>query len=180
MKIYQVVAMSENRVIGKDGGIPWDIPHDMKRFKEITTGHAVVMGRGTFESLPSPLNRRFNVVLTSRESVENGDFKISRADGIISWDKGARVTLESNVADSIRLCRDKGFDEIYVIGGESIYEQTLPYADVVRATHVHRHVEDGDAFYPEELSEKDDWEISFVDPGEDYSFVDYTTNRYQP
>jgi dihydrofolate reductase len=176
MKIYQIVAMSENHVIGQDGGIPWNIPRDMKRFKEITMGHPVIMGRKTFDSLPSPLSRRLNIVLTSQDELEKDEFKIFKSDNIKSGGANARITLSSGITDAINVCGEKNFDEVFVIGGESVYNETLPISDEVRMTIVHEEYE-GDTFYPD-LDENEDWEANWIEPHDGFSFIDYVrTNR---
>jgi dihydrofolate reductase len=121
-----VVAYSANRVIGRDGGLPWRLPGDLRRFRELTTGHAVVMGRRTYESLPDafrPLPGRRNVVLTSDPGY--------RADG-------AEVVgdLETALAGPC-----------FVIGGGKVYAQALPHAQRVYATELEAEV-DGDTYFP--------------------------------
>ena len=121
-----VVAHSANRVIGRDGGLPWHLPADMRRFRELTTGHAVVMGRRTYESLPGafrPLPDRRNVVLTSDPAY--------RADG-------AEVVTELERALA-RPC--------FVIGGGEVYAHALPHARRVYATEIEGEL-DGDTFFP--------------------------------
>jgi dihydrofolate reductase len=125
-----VVAHSSNGVIGRDGALPWRLPTDLRRFRELTSGHAVVMGRTTFESIPPrfrPLPERRNIVLSS-----NPDYVA----------EGGEVfrDLESALA----ACPDGCF----VIGGGATYRQALPLASRVYATEVEADVE-GDAFFPE-------------------------------
>jgi dihydrofolate reductase len=124
-----VVAHAANGVIGRDGGLPWRLPTDLRHFRELTTGHAVVMGRATFESIPPrfrPLPERRNIVLSSKPGYAA---------------KGAEVfgSLESALAACPGGC--------FVIGGEVTYRQALPLAERVYATHVEADVE-GDAFFP--------------------------------
>jgi dihydrofolate reductase len=121
-----VVAHSANRVIGRDGGMPWHLPTDLRRFRALTTGHAVVMGRRTFESLPDafrPLPERRNVVLSSDPAY--------RADGA-----EAVTDLEAALEGTC-----------FVIGGGVTYEQALPHAQRVYATEIEAEVE-GDTFFP--------------------------------
>lgn len=171
IKIYHIVAMSENRVIGKDGDIPWHIPEDQQRFKEITLGHPVLMGRKTFQSLPCILSNRLNLVLSNHDAVSQGEHTIHQHEDIRSIG-GGRVSLESNIVDAVRLCRDRNLHEIYVIGGESVYRQTMRHADEIRMTLVHDEIEGGDAFYPEIDSSK--WVQSSTSPHPDYSYIDYS------
>jgi dihydrofolate reductase len=124
--ITLVVAASINGVIGKDGAIPWRLPEDMRRFKALTLGHTVVMGRKTWDSLPPknrPLPGRRNVVVT-RDSGW-------RAEG------AERMSLE----DALKAAAD-----IFVIGGAEIYRAALPFADRVELTLVRRNFE-GDAIF---------------------------------
>jgi dihydrofolate reductase len=124
--IALVVAASRNGCIGRDGDLPWRLPSDLRRFKEITSGGTVVMGRRTWESLPPafrPLPGRRNVVVT-------------RTPG---WSaEGAEVA--GSLGEALA-------DGVFVIGGGQIYEQTLPAADRVYATWVDAEV-DGDTFFP--------------------------------
>jgi dihydrofolate reductase len=124
-----VVARSRNGAIGRDGGLPWRLPSDLKRFRELTEGHTVVMGRRTFESLPEafrPLPRRRNIVLSRDPSYSP---------------VGAEVC--SNLADALAASLD-----CFVIGGGEIYTKALPVAERVYATEIDALV-DGDVFFPE-------------------------------
>jgi dihydrofolate reductase len=124
-----VVAYSRNHVIGRDGRLPWHLPGDMRRFRELTTGHAVVMGRRTFESLPDrfrPLPNRRNLVLTSRR-----DYDLP---GIETFQ-----SLEAALAAAGGDC--------FVIGGEQVFREALPVADRLYLTRVEAECE-GDAFFP--------------------------------
>lgn len=129
--------MAENRVIGKDGRVPWHLPADMKHFKTLTTGHAVIMGRKTFDTLDRPLVNRRNIVVT-----RNRDYRAPGAE----------------VADSLDAALDvaKGDDEIFIAGGEDIYRLALPRADRIYLTLVHATVE-GDAHFPE--FDTAEWEL---------------------
>mgnify|MGYP002760349732 FL=1 len=127
-EITMIAAVSENNVIGSDGGIPWDIPEDMKHFRELTTGKTVIMGRKTYESLPedyTPLPGRQNIVL-------------SRSD----------PDIEAEVVESLEEAYRKSENQIFIIGGESVYSQAMKDADRLEITRVHREM-DGDAFFPE-------------------------------
>jgi dihydrofolate reductase len=130
-----VVAHSRNGVIGRAGALPWRLPSDLRRFRELTTGHAVVMGRRTFESLPAafrPLPDRRNIVLSSSAGY--------RAEG-------AEVFADlDSVLSAYR-------DSCFVIGGGVTYVQALPLAQRVYATEVDAEVE-GDAFFPALASEE--------------------------
>jgi dihydrofolate reductase len=122
-----IVAMSENRVIGANGGIPWHLPEDFLFFKKTTLGHPIVMGRKTYESLGKPLPGRKNIVLTSQTLI--------LPDLVIVHSKEELIAL--NIPT----------EEIFVIGGAKIYELLLPLCDTLLVTHVHRRIE-GDTFFP--------------------------------
>jgi dihydrofolate reductase len=124
-----VVAYAENRAIGYRGGLPWRLPSDLRRFRELTIGHTVLMGRRTFESLPDahrPLRERRNVVVSA-----NPDFVARGAE--------VHASLDAALATCAGDC--------FAIGGASIYEQTLPRADRIYATHVEASPP-GDVFFP--------------------------------
>ncbi len=133
MNVTCVVAMSENHVIGRDGGLPWRLPDDLKRFKALTTGHTVIMGRKTFESIGRPLPDRTNVVLT-----RNPDFE---AEGV-------------EVAHSLEAALEKaaGQSEVFIIGGEAVFRRGMDLAQRIHLTLVHAHVQ-GDARFPGEALE---------------------------
>jgi dihydrofolate reductase len=128
-RLSLIAAMARNRVIGLHNRLPWRLPTDMKRFRELTTGHAIIMGRKTFDSLARPLPNRKNIVVT-----RDSDY---RAEG---------ATVVHNIEDAIACA---GADpEIFVIGGEQIYRQTLPLASRLYLTLVDSDFE-GDAWFPE-------------------------------
>jgi dihydrofolate reductase len=175
MKVYHVAALSENHVIAKDGGIPWMIKDDLRRFKEITTGHPIIMGRTTFESLGSkPLPSRINVVLSRREEVEFGGETLTyegEQDCIHVETDRAEVVFARSIVDALADCAD--YQEVYVIGGGEIYRQTLHLTDELRLTIVHEEVEEDDTcvYYPE--LDEDQWMQSFVETCDTHSYVDY-------
>ena len=127
-----VAAIARDGVIGRDGGIPWHIPEDIARFKALTTGHAVVMGRKTWESLPErfrPLPGRRNVVVTRNSE----------------WN-AAGAERAGSVEEALEALRD--VERVFVIGGAEIYAAALPFADELVLTEVDLDV-DGDTFFPE-------------------------------
>lgn len=159
--INAIAAISTGeRAIGKNGDIPWDIPEDQARFKRITRGHPVIMGRKTWESLPEsvrPLPGRTNIVLT-----RNTEYTTD----------GATVFHEKKQAlDAARAVDD---EKVFIIGGGAIYELFLPETDKLYLTIVNTHIEDADAFFPqyenafEETSRKD-----VGDHTPPYAFVTY-------
>jgi len=151
-----IVAVSENNVIGKDGDIPWHIPEDLKHFKEKTTGNAVIMGRKTFESLPEdykPLPERKNIVLT-RSGLKN---EYEQVEEVESLEEAYRQAGEFS-------------EKAFIIGGASIYEQTLDQCDKLVLTRIHEEYE-GDTFFPEINKEK--WIEEDRDDRENLSFIEY-------
>jgi dihydrofolate reductase len=138
MIITLVVAASENNVIGRDGGLPWDLPNDMRHFKEITIGHTVVMGRKTYSSIGRPLPDRRNIIVTRQD-----DFRV----------EGCEIV--HSLEEAFALSEEAASEEVCVIGGGEIYAQALPFASRIELTRVHITI-DGDTFFPK-FSE-DSWE----------------------
>ncbi|MGH1455943.1 MAG: dihydrofolate reductase [Alphaproteobacteria bacterium] len=143
--VSHIVAMAENQCIGLDNQMPWHISDDLKRFKALTIGHPVIMGRKTFDSilgyLKKPLPGRDSIVV-SRSGYEN-EFGVP----VFS-------SIEAAVAHGTDLAEKKTLDEVFIIGGAQIYSQSLGMVDRLHLTKVHRAV-DGDAFYPE--FDRSDW-----------------------
>ena len=149
MKLSHIVAMSENRVIGKDNKLPWRIPEDLKKFKSLTQHHTVIMGRKTYESIGKPLPNRRNIVVTKT----------------LMQPVGVELQVASSMEDALAKINPE--EECFVIGGESLYKQTLSLIDTIYLTLVHKTV-DGDTFYPEvpdnfvEAAREDKKEFSFL------------------
>ncbi len=140
MTVSLIVAAARNGVIGRDGGLPWHLPDDLKRFRQITTGHHVIMGRATHESIGRPLPKRNNVVLSRSRGYA--------ADG---------CTVVHDLDDAFEVARAADEDEAFVIGGARIYAASLPRADRIYLTRIEAEV-DGDVRMP---PLGDDWrEIS--------------------
>lgn len=132
MKVSAIVAVDEHGAIGKDGQLMWHIPADMKRFKSVTMGHPIIMGRKTFESFPKgPLPGRLNIVLT-RDDKYN-------AEG---------VEICHTVEEALSVAFDSGASECFVIGGEQVYKLMLDLVDTIYLTIVHASFPDADAFFP--------------------------------
>jgi len=129
--ISLIVAMDEKRGIGKDGKLPWRLSSDLKRFRELTMGHHMIVGRKTFESIGKPLPGRQTIVVT-----HNAGFK---ADGCL---------VAGSVQAALALAQERGEPEVFVIGGAEIYAQVIDVADRVYLTQVHAEV-DADTFFPE-------------------------------
>jgi dihydrofolate reductase len=134
-RIAFIVAMADNRVIGRDGGLPWRIPADLKHFKAKTMGKPIVMGRRTFDSIGKPLPGRPNIVVTR---------------GTAAFPDGVDVADSADAALDIAQQRagETGADEIMIIGGATLYEELLQRADRLYLTEIHDAV-DGDTFFPE-------------------------------
>lgn len=147
-EIVLVVARADNGVIGSQGAMPWHIPGDLKRFKRITLGKPVVMGRKTFESIGKPLPGRHNIVLTRQQGW--------RAEG---------VTVVANLAEAIAAA---GASEIMIIGGAEIYREALPSATRIELTEIHASP-DGDTHFSELDPAR--WRETFRESGPGYDFV---------
>jgi dihydrofolate reductase len=151
VRIALIAAVARNRGIGFKGQLPWNLPEDVRRFKRITTGHAVLMGRKTFEALGKPLPNRRNVVLAHQPV--------------------AGVETHSTMEAALAALADQHL--VFVIGGGEVFAQFLERADELYLTHVHRDVT-ADAFFPpfEHLIGTRFREV-FRDDREEFSFVDY-------
>jgi dihydrofolate reductase len=126
MKISLICAAAQNDVIGRDNQLPWHLPADLVRFRQLTLGHYVVMGRKTYESIGSPLPQRVNVIITRRRYFQARDCHIAHS-----------------LEEALRLCPQG--KEIFVIGGAVIYQQALPHACKIYLTRIHYNFE-GDTF----------------------------------
>lgn len=129
-RLTLVVAMADNGVIGRAGGLPWRLSADLRRFRQLTLGKPVVMGRKTWESLGKPLPGRHNIVVTRREDFRPGDPQVS-----VAHDIDAAIAAAGAVED------------VMIIGGAEIYALALPQASCIECTRVHATV-DGDTFFP--------------------------------
>jgi dihydrofolate reductase len=129
-KLSMIAAVAQNLAIGKNNQLLWHLPEDLKRFKEITKGHPVLMGQKTFESLGKPLPGRVNIVISIDPNY--------RAEGCV---------IVHSLEEALEAGKKTGSDEIFVIGGGSIYKQFLPKADKLYITKVHRDFE-ADVFFP--------------------------------
>ncbi|MFT7643899.1 MAG: dihydrofolate reductase [Pirellulaceae bacterium] len=138
MIISLIVAKSENNAIGIDGDLPWRISEDLKRFKRVTMGHHLLMGRKTFDSIGRLLPGRTTIILTRQENFSFDGALIARS-----------------LDEAIQLAH--GDDEIFIIGGAEIYRQALPRVDRIYLTSVNSTVE-GDAFFPD--LDDDQWQVA--------------------
>jgi dihydrofolate reductase len=132
-----IVAADRNNVIGKDNALIWHLPNDLRYFKEKTTGHAIIMGRRTFESVGKPLPNRRNIIIT-----RNPDFKADGCEVVTSLDEALK--------------RVNPADENFIVGGEDIYRQALPVTDRVYLTRID-HAFEGDRHFPQLGAE---WELT--------------------
>lgn len=132
MKISLIAAMAENRVIGKQGDLPWHLPEDLKLFKRITRGHYIIMGRKTFESFGGkPLSHRTNIVLSRKKDFDPG-----------------QAQVVDTLDHALKLANDNGEKEAFIIGGETLYKKAISFADKLYITLVHAKPK-GDTFFPE-------------------------------
>lgn len=131
MRITLIAAVAENRVIGRGNALPWHLPDDLKRFKRLTLGRAVIMGRRTFESLEESLPERRSIVIT-----RDPDFCAPGA------------SVGNTLEDALGCARDAGEAEVFILGGADIFALALPLADRMELTVVHADVE-GDTLFPE-------------------------------
>ena len=155
-----IVAVSDNNVIGKDNKIIWHLPEDLKRFKELTTGHTIIMGRKTFESLGRVLPNRKHIVIT-RDTNYNVD--------------NPNVKIVNNIEDIENYIESD--EESFVIGGAIIYRQLMDKVDKMYVTRIHEKF-DGDAYFP--IINEQEWEEKEVIKGikneknsYDYEFITY-------
>ncbi len=141
-EIYAIVAMGDDFEIGYNGDLIWRIKEDLKRFKSLTMGHPIIMGRKTRDSLPKALPGRTNIAIT-----RNPDY--SAPDTLIAHSLSEAIELAKK-AD--------GSDKIFIIGGGQIYEEAFPLLDRLEITHVYDTPDEVDTFFPEVTI--DDWELT--------------------
>ncbi|MFW2440148.1 MAG: type 3 dihydrofolate reductase [Arenicellales bacterium] len=138
MRISIIVAMDEGRVIGAEGGMPWHLPADLKFFKSVTMGKPIIMGRSTYESIGKPLPGRTNIVIT-----RNNGLKLD----------GCR--LAHSVDEALAIAKEESAEEVMIIGGGKIYEQTLERVDRLYLTQIAVHMV-GDTYFP--VIKPDEWQ----------------------
>lgn len=134
-----IAAAAENNALGKDNVMLWHLPDDFKRFKQLTTGHYIIMGRKTFESFPKPLPNRTHVVITRQL-----DYNPEGCIVVNSIEKAIEISPKD--------------EDIFIIGGGEIYNLALPFSDKIELTRVHDTFE-ADAFFPE--FDLKDWKLTF-------------------
>ncbi|HBU99258.1 dihydrofolate reductase [Thalassospira lucentensis] len=164
-----VVAAAANGAIGKDGWMPWELPDDLKRFKALTLGKPMIMGRVTFEAIGRPLPKRVTVVVT-----RDTDWSFDHENVRVCHDVESAIKLGDEIAKA------DGVNEVIIAGGAQIYHLALPYTTRFELTEVHAYI-DGDTFLDplpaDQWQESSRHKINNPD-GPDYSFVtlDRTTN----
>lgn len=136
-----IAAAAENNALGKDNQLVWHLPNDFKRFKEITSGHYIIMGRKTFESFPKPLPNRTHIIITRQKN-----YKVENC------------IVVNSIEKAIEACPKD--ETIFIIGGAEIYNQSINLADKIELTRVHANFE-ADAYFPEIDLNK--WKLVFED-----------------
>jgi dihydrofolate reductase len=156
--IIMIAAVAENNALGKNNELVWHLPNDFKRFKSLTTGHHIIMGRKTFESFPKPLPNRTHVVITRQENY--------RPEGCI---------VVNSIEKAVAICPKN--ETSFIIGGGEIYNLGLPYTDKLEITRVH-HSFEADAFFPE--INPDNWQEIHTEfnPIDDKHLYEYTYQTY--
>jgi len=161
-----IAAVAENGAIGLDGKLLYWLPADLRRFKALTTGHTIIMGRKTFESLPKgALPNRRNIVLSrSKQDFPGAECFASLEEALAACNLPLKGAGES--------------EDVYIIGGASVYAEALPLADRLCLTEVHDTPAEADAFFP--AFNRDEWEVDFFEAHErdekhdqNFDFVDY-------
>ena len=141
MKLSMIAALSTNNVIGRNNDVPWKLSTDLKRFKALTMGHHLIMGRRTYESVGKPLPGRINVVITRQEHYAP-----------------AGVTVVHSLEEAIRVAAQGNDAEAFIAGGAEIYEQAMHRADRMHLTRVHAEI-DGDTFFPD-FDDVSEWHLT--------------------
>lgn len=159
MTVTLVAAVARNGVIGLDGGLPWHIPGDLPRFKAMTLGHVLVMGRRTYESIGRPLSDRTTIVVTRQPD----------------WHDGKDVLVAHNIPGALA-CAAELDEKVFVVGGAQIYAEALPLADRLELTHVDLEP-DGDTFFP--AVDWSEWRVVGREPGEGCEYVTYERDEEQ-
>jgi dihydrofolate reductase len=156
-----LVAFDENRVIGKNNTLIWHLPADLKRFKSLTTGHVIIMGRKTFESIGKPLPNRTTIVISRQADLQ--------IEGVI---------IAHSVEEAILKAKSITREDIFIVGGAEIYTLSLALADQILVTQLHD-IFEGDAYFPEipmetfEVTEKERG-ITDEKNAYQYSYITYT------
>ncbi len=158
--ITMIAAIAENNAIGKDNDLLWHLPDDFKRFKKVTSGHNIIMGRKTFETFPKPLPDRIHLIITSQK-----DYKVD-----VDCCKVVHSLLEA-----IQISED---ENPYIIGGGQVYKEAIDIADVLDITRVHATF-DAEVFFPE--IDMEIWKLmsSELHPKDDRHKFSFSFDRYE-
>lgn len=154
-----IAAVAKNGVIGKDGKIPWHSKEELKHFKNTTTGFPVIMGRKTFESIGKPLKQRLNIVITSRNEIQETE--------------GELITFNT-IKSALDYCERKGSAKVFIIGGGKIYNEALRFADRMIITEMDIEPE-GDVFFPPGC--RLDWELTETDLRDEFTIKYYNRKK---
>jgi dihydrofolate reductase len=159
-RIAAIAAMSENRAIGKDNKLLWDLPDDWANFREVTAGKAFIMGRKSYETEDALVSDYRNIIITSREQMDLPD----------------NVKIADSPEEALNLLT--GESEIFILGGSSIFEQMMPQCNYMYLTIVH-HIFEGDAYFPE--INWDQWQLtkSVFHEQDDRHAYSFSLNEYQ-
>lgn len=155
-KITLIACIDKNNAIGYKNELLFKIPDDLKRFKELTTGKTVIMGRKTYMSIGKPLPNRQNIILTHQENIDLPDNQ-------------NKVYIAKTIEEALKFANN----EIFIIGGESVYRQFLPYTDELLLTEVDGEVVHADAFFPD--INKNDWKLIKTTEITDWCTIKYNT-----
>lgn len=165
MIISLIAAVDRNLGIGKDNRLPWHLAEDLKRFKSLTMGHHLIMGRRTFESIGRPLPGRVSIILSRRPEYT--------LEGVL---------MARSLADALRIARESGETEVFILGGGDVFAQAMPLASRIYLTRVDVEV-DVDTYFPPVNSE--DWDERFVsrhpaDQKNEYPHAFYILEKKSP
>jgi len=156
--LIQIAAAAENNALGKDNQLLWHLPNDFKRFKTLTTGHTIIMGRKTFESFPKPLPNRTHIIITRQKEY--------LVEGCI---------VVNSIEEAIE--RAPKNEPVYIIGGAEIYKQSISVTDTIELTRVH-HSFEADAFFPE--IDLNQWQLEHEEyhPKDEKHLFDFTFQTF--
>ncbi|NHN28064.1 dihydrofolate reductase [Flavobacterium jejuense] len=154
-----IAAASENNALGKDNDLVWHLPDDFKRFKLLTSGHYIIMGRKTFESFPKPLPNRTHIIITRQKN----------------YTVPENCIVVSDLNKAISICPEN--EENFIIGGGQIYKQSIEIADKIELTRVHTSI-DADTFFPE--FDTNNWKLTEKQhhPKDEKHIYDFTYLTY--
>ncbi|MBM1108176.1 dihydrofolate reductase [Aurantibacter crassamenti] len=158
-----IAAAAENNALGKDNDLLWHLPDDFKRFKKLTTGHSIIMGRKTYESFPKPLPNRRHIIITRDENYK------------VDFDE---CVVVNSLLEALELCKLESLS--YIIGGGEIYSQAEKFSNKIELTRVHSTFEDADTYFPDIDYKK--WNLIFehhhpADARHKYAFTYLTYSR---